>query len=55
MEARFLVSFVDGGEPKSCHTGLFVASSSRIMAENPAMSAEIGHGRHRHAAAMADV
>jgi hypothetical protein len=44
MGAGFLVNFVDGGEPKSCHSGRFVASSYRIMAENPAMSAEIGHG-----------
>lgn len=32
------------GEPKSGHTGRFVAPSYRIMAENPAISAEIGHG-----------
>jgi hypothetical protein len=37
--------FVDVGEPKSCHTGRYVAHSYRPMAENPAISAKIGHGR----------
>jgi hypothetical protein len=31
------------GEPKSRNTGRFVAPSYQIMAENPAISAEIGH------------
>jgi len=42
---------VHGGEPKSCHTGHFVAPLYWIMTENPAILAEIGHGgepKNRH-------
>jgi len=40
-------------ESQICRTGCFVAPSYRIMAENPAILAEIGHGgepenRHRY-------
>jgi hypothetical protein len=35
---------VHGREPRPCHAGRFVTPSFQITAENPAISAEIGHG-----------
>jgi len=33
---------VDGGEPKSCHTGCFAAPTYRIMTENPPYRPKLG-------------